>query len=256
MPRRLLALVALLAWAATACRVDLVAGLDVERDGSGRVSAGVGLDDDAARELGDVSTAFRVDDLRASGWEVTGPRREGDGLTWIRAARSFSGPDEATVAMAQLSGPDGPLRDLRLTRTRSLLRSRTTFTGAVDLTAGLAGLADPELVQKLGDAGPGLDVESLRRRFGDDLDRAVRVEVTAGLPGDVETNAERRRGERALWSPALGQRLEMRASSEALKVPPALVTAAVTALLVPVSMVVVARRRRVRRLRQRQAGAG
>ena len=67
MPRRLLVLVALLAWLASACQVDLAAGIEVNRDGSGRVSAGVGLDAEALKEVGDVASAFRVDDLRRPG---------------------------------------------------------------------------------------------------------------------------------------------------------------------------------------------
>ena len=247
MSRRLVALVAVLGWVATGCQVNLTAGVDVTRDGSGRVSAGLGLDDAAVEEVGDLASALRVDDLRQARWTVTGPRKEDDGLTWVRASKPFADPEEAMATMAELAGPGGPFRDFRLTRSRSLIRSRTTFTGVVDLTGGLSGLSDPDLQQRLGDVDVGLDIEGLRRRFGHALDQSVDVRVTAGLPGEMTTNAPSRDGGRALWAPELGQTVAMEASSEALKVAPSLIAGAVGALLVPVVAVVLFVRRRRRR---------
>jgi len=242
-----LVLVALLGWMATACQVNVVAGVDVNRDGTGQVSAALGLDPEAVKEVGDVAAALRVDDLRQAGWRVIGPRKEDDGLTWVRATKPFAGPDGAGAAMAQLAGPNGPFRDFRLTRTRTLLRSRTTFTGVIDLTAGLTGLSDPELTDRLGDVDLGLDLDGLRRRFGDSLATSVKVQVTAGLPGKVATNAPSRDGGRALWSPVLGQSVRMEASSQALRLAPGLVAAAIGAFLVPILLATLAVRRHLRR---------
>ena len=248
MPRRLLLLVALLAWATTACRVTLAAGVDVERDGSGRVTAALGLDAEALKEVGDPATALRVDDLGQAGWQVEAPRREDDGLTWIRASKRFDSPEQAAAVLAELSGPDGPFRDFRIVRTESLLRSKTAFTGTIDLSGGLAGLSDPDLATALGDVDLGLDLEGLRRRFGEELARTVQVQVTAGLPGEVTTNAPVRDGGRALWSPELGQTVTMEASSEALRIDPLVPAAAGTVVVVlAVLLVVVVRRRRRRR---------
>lgn len=249
MSRRVLVVVALLGLLATGCQVRLEARVDVGRDGGGRVSAGVGLDAEAVAEVGDPATALRVDDLRAAGWQVDGPRKEGDGLTWVRASKPFADPEGATAALAELSGPDGPFRNLRLVRTKTLLRSRTTFTGTVDLAGGLAGLSDPDLQGKLGDVDLGLDVEGLKRRFGDDLDKTVKVEFSAGLPGKVKTNAPGHDGARAVWAPPLGQTVRLEASSQAFRLDPRLVGAAGAglALLVVVAVVLSRRRRRRRR---------
>ncbi len=246
MSRRFLpVLVALLAWAATACHVTIAAGIDVARDGSGRVTAGVGLDADALQEVGDPSTALRVDDIRRAGWEVEGPKKEDDGLTWVRASKPFADPEQAAAAMAELTGPDGPFRDLRLVRTKSLTRSKTTFTGTLDLSGGLGGLSDPDLTTALGDVELGLDVEGLRRRFGDALARTLTVQFTAGLPGKVTTNAPGHDGGRARWSPELGQTARMEASSEALRINPAIpIGAAAAVVVLAVALVVVLRRRR------------
>ena len=242
--RLLLALVVLVAWAATACQVTLTAGVDVNRNGTGRVTAGLGLDADALKELGDPAAALRLDDVRAAGWQVDPPRAEGDGLTWIRASKPFTEPEQVPAILAELNGPSGPFRDFTVTRTRSLTRSKTAFTGTVDLAGGLAGLSDPELAAALGDFDPRLDVEGLRARFGDQLD----VRVTAGLPGEVTSNAPARDGGRPLWSPELGQTIRLEASSQALKVDPRLPLVAGATLLVAVVLlgVLVRRRRRIR----------
>ena len=240
--RPLLLLVGLLAWAASACQVSLTAGVDVNRDGTGRVVAGVGLDDAAVREVGDLATALRLDDVRSAGWQVDAPRKEGDGLTWLRASKPFSDPEQVPAILAELNGPGGPFRDFTVTRTRSLTRSKVTVTGTVDLAAGLPGLADPELTAALGDVDLGLDPDGLRTRFGDRL----KVQATVGLPGEITTNAPARDGGRALWAPDLGQTVLLEASSSAFRVDPRLPIAAGTALLVAVALLAVLLRRRRR----------
>lgn len=242
----LLLLLVLLAWASTACHVTLTAGVDVNRNGSGRVTAGLGLDDDAVKELGDPAAALRLDDVRAAGWQVDPPRKEGDGLTWVRAAKPFADPAQVPGILAELNAGDGPFRDFRVTRTKSLTRSKTTFTGTMDLAAGLAGLADADLTGALGDVDLGLDPEGLRQRFGDQL----HVQVTVGLPGDVKTDAPARAAGRALWAPEVGQTITMQASSEALKIDPRLPLAAGAGLLVAVVLLAILLRRRRRRRRR------
>jgi hypothetical protein len=187
--------------AAGGCQVTLTAGVDAERDGGGWVRAGLGLDEEALRQLGDPVKELRLDDLRQAGWDVSGPRREGDGLTWIRASKRFATPEEGSRVMAELSGPAGPFRDFRVERSRSFFKTRTLFTGLVDLSKGLAGLNDPALQEKLGDANLGLDPAQLADR--------VRVRVEARLPGGAHA-----------WEPALGQEVPLRASSEAWNLVP------------------------------------
>lgn len=226
------------------------AGVDVGRDGRGRVTAGLGLDADAVKEVGDLRTALRVDDLRQAGWDVQGPRKEDDGLTWVRASKPFADPADAAATMAELSGPDGPFRDFRVVRTKSLLRSRTTFTGTVDLSGGLPGLSDPDLTAKLGDFDLGLDLDGLRRRFGDDLAKSLHVEVAAGLPGKVTTNAPHHQGDRAVWAPELGQTVQMQATSSAFRIDPVIPATAAALVVVVGAVLLVARRRRHRPRRQ------
>lgn len=171
-----------LALAASGCRVALSAGVHVERDGSGVVSAGVGMDDAALAQLGDPAVRLRVDDLRAAGWRVEEPRREGDGMTWVRASKPFATAEEGSQTAAELSGPDGPWRDLAVERSPSTWRTTTSFSGVLDLTRGLAGLVDPEAAALLGDEVD-LGPEGLVRRLGPDAGERITVELEAVLPG-------------------------------------------------------------------------
>jgi len=232
---RLSVMAAVLLLAGTGCRVTLATGVVVRPDGSGTVRAGLGLDAEALREVGDLGALLRVDDLRQAGWEVEGPETEDDGLTWVRASKPFDDSREAERAMAQLSGPDGPFRDFRLTHSSSLLRTRTSFSGTVDLTRGLAGLSDPDLAERLGGADPGLE----------DLSRAVRVEVSAGLPGRIRSNAPTTSGGRAVWTPEPGSRVTLEAQADLRRLAP-LVAGLVAVLAVLATLVLVVRRTRRR----------
>ena len=89
--------------------------------------------------------------------------------------------EEARTALAELSGPDGPFRNLSFERERSFLRTRTRLSGAVDLTAGAAGFADADLRNLISDTVR-LDAEGLQADFGPDLDRGVQVQFEARLP--------------------------------------------------------------------------
>jgi hypothetical protein len=153
----------------------------------------VGLDREALAEVPDLADQLATDDLRAAGWQIRGPRREADGLTWIRATHRFTSPADAQLALAQLNGPEGPFRGFAVRREHSLFRDRLSFTGLVDLGPGLAGFADAELERRLGEANPGVDAATLKQRFGADLAELVSVEVSAQLPGLVQS-----------WSPQVG----------------------------------------------------
>lgn len=201
--------------------MTLTAGLEAERDGSGWVRAGLGLDEEALRELGDPVKELRLDDLRQSGWDVDRPAKESDGLTWIRVAKRFADPADAVRVAAELSGPEGPFRDFRLERSRTLLKTKTSFSGLLDLSRGLSGLSDAALQEKLGDYDLGLD----RLREG------VRVTVEAKLPGRTRT-----------WAPAFGEQLRMEATAEAWNLVP-LVPAGACVLFAIAAVLVLLRRR-------------
>ena len=204
------------------------------RDGSGTVRAGLGFDAEAAESVGDIAAVLRADDLRQAGWEIEGPRAEDDGLTWVRASRKVANTEEANRALAELSGPAGPFRDLSVSRSQTLVHNRTSLSGTVDLAGGLTSLGDAEFLAKVGDSLP-LDIEGLRAEFGDGLDQAVQVQFEARLPGSAEANTDERADGRLVWRPALGASLPMKADSEALNLIPLAVVAVVLLAVVGLS---------------------
>jgi hypothetical protein len=233
--------VVMLLWA-TACQVRVSAGIDVDQGGGGTVRAAVGLDAEALANVGDLGAVLRVDDLRQAGWRVDGPRKEGDGLTWVRASRPFSRVEDADRALSELSGAGGPFRDLAFRRSRSFLHTRTSVSGVVDLTRGAAGFGDDDLQAKVGDTLR-LDPDGLRAELGPDADRALSVQFEARLPGSMRSNASVRAGGSATWRPALGQQVRIEASSQVLNLVPLVLAALALLVVVGVATTVVLLRR-------------
>ena len=140
----------------TGCRVQLETKIQVGMDGKGTITQGIGFDDAALKRVGDPRAALRAGDLEQAGWVVDDATREGD-LTWVRVHQSFSTPEQGTALLAQLSGPDGPYRDLLVSRSDGLLSTSVKVTGEIDTTAGLAMFGDDKLAAALGgDASGGL----------------------------------------------------------------------------------------------------
>lgn len=147
------------------CQTTAWVRVDVNPDGSGSVTVDVYLDAEAAAQVGDLSKMVRVEDLKRDGWKVIGPapRRkvmaelggnagtvvEG-GAVQIHLEHPFADVDEANGILQSLSGPDGPLTDVALSRHSSLFRTDLRFTGTVDLSHGLDTFGDVDLTKVLG----------------------------------------------------------------------------------------------------------
>ena len=186
--------------------------MDAKQNGSGVVRAGVGLDDDALRQIPDLAQQLRVDDLKRAGWIVVGPRKESDKRTWVRATKPFASPTGAAKAMTELNGPNGPFKNFRLTRKHSFLRTKTSFSGTVD-RVGARGLADAQLQQQLG--GSGVDPNVLQQQLDQLVNRTVRLEVVAQLPGSISSNAPTSVSGGVVWRPKAGEQAHLTASSTA-----------------------------------------
>ena len=172
------------------CRVQTEVTIDVAEDGSGVVEVGVGLDPDATSRVPDLDQALRLDDLRATGWEVVGPQVEDDGHTWVRASKPFDDPAEAQVVLAEITGPEGALRDFVLTEERALARTTYELTGTVDLAGGLEAFTDEELAALLGGEPLGASVEELSAELGEPLSEVFTMRLTVNMPDGSETTVE------------------------------------------------------------------
>ncbi|HUR17582.1 MAG TPA: hypothetical protein VMZ51_01435 [Acidimicrobiales bacterium] len=190
------------------CRADLTVALRAAAEGGGDVSATVSLDREAMEQVPDLTGQLRVGDLKAAGWRIEGPAPAPGGRTELRAVKVFGSAPEATRILQELTGPGGPFGSLRLNRTRSLLKTRTSLTGAFDLAGGLEAFSDEVLKERLGGAPLGLDLTKLEAELGAPLADIFGFRLIADLPGDLEA------GTPAFWQVRLGQTTRVDAVAE------------------------------------------
>jgi hypothetical protein len=210
--RVFLVLAALALVLCSACQVTIAVGVDANQNGSGVVRAGVGLDNDALRQIPDLAQQLRVDDLKKAGWTIVGPRKERDGRTWVRATKPFRNPAGAQKAMTELNGPNGPFKSFRLRQSHSLFKTKTSFSGTVDLQ-GARSLADPALQQQLN--APGVDPKVLEQQLDTAINRTFRLEVVTHLPGSIDSNAPTEVDGGVVWHPKVGENVRLTATSTA-----------------------------------------
>ncbi len=119
-------------------------------DGSGRVQVAVVLDGEAAAKVPDLRSGLRTDDLVAAGWRIAGPTPTAGGGLRVTATRTFATPAQGNVILGELSGPDGPFRDLVLDRSHSFGKDSYRLDGTLDVSKGLDAFADSSFLQALG----------------------------------------------------------------------------------------------------------
>lgn len=188
-----------------ACQIRTEVGIDVEADGSGVVTVGVGLDDDALEQIPGIEDELRIQDLEQTGWTVTGPAREPDGLTWFRVAKPFATPEEAGSILDEVAGETGPFADFRIRRSRSFARTTYEFDGAVDFERGLESFTDQQLADTLDGQPLGESVDAIEARIGQTIDQVFTFRVAVRLPGSVESNAPTQASNGAVWQPRLSE---------------------------------------------------
>lgn len=225
----------------TGCRADVAVEVAADAGGDGHVRATLTLDEEAADQVPDLADQLRVDDLEAAGWVIEGPTAGPGAATTLRATRPFASPAGAGRALDELGGTAGPFTSLQVTRERTFWKTRTFLAGSVDLTAGLDVFSDQALAERLGGPGLGMDPAALERELGRPLAEVFTFEVAARLPGEVESNAPANRGEAAVWPAALGQTVQITASSEAWNV--VNIALAIVSVLAAVALAVIMIRR-------------
>ena len=177
---------ALLVLFAAGCQVQIHTTVTMGENGRGTVTQAVGFDDAALRRVGDLDQQLRVDDLTQAGWTVDPAVTEGD-TTWVRAHYEFADPAEATALVGQLSGPDGPYRDVLVERSQSLLSATYSVSGVIDPTSGFSMFGDPELLSTMGGDGSGGLLERITREEGRPAADMVSIAFTSELPGISRT---------------------------------------------------------------------
>lgn len=252
MTRRALLALAVAVTTVAGCQVRTEIGVSVEADGSGVVTVAVGLDAGAVARVGRLEDQLRLDDLVATGWEITGPTEEADGFTWIRASKPFAAAEDAGTVLAEVAGENGPFQGFAVTRDRSFARTTYEFAGRVDLSAGLEQFGDDALAAALDGEPLGEDIAAIEERIGRAIDEAFSIRVAVRLPGGLSsTNAPTRADNGAVWEPRLSEPgvVELRATSEIVRT--RTIAYVVAAVLAAVGAIAVAvgfprRRRRAR----------
>ncbi len=165
----------------SSCRVDIRLDVDANDDGSGTIAVTVDLDNEAVALVPGLAEDLRLDDLLASGWAVEGPTQINNGGLRVLLTYDFESPAEATAALAQINGPNGPLLAPSLKRSVSGREVATTFDATLQFVGGIEAFSDAELSSLIGRAPWATTAEKL----GVDPMQSVSFTVVARLPGEV-----------------------------------------------------------------------
>jgi hypothetical protein len=166
------------------CKVDATVDVTLRADGSGTVAVKITLDAEAVHRLttgAPLETAVPLHDLRDAGWRVPAWKTARSGAATITLTHGFVGQKQLADLLADLTGPNGALRDARITRTRGWFSASDKIALTVDLRDVAAGVrSDEELASRLQAAG--LDVDSLDAQLSGELRDALRVTVRVRAP--------------------------------------------------------------------------
>lgn len=177
------ALLGILVAVTSACKVDVRVDVTADDAGAGTVQVTVDVDAEVVTLVPGLATDIRYDDLIAGGWTIEGPLQVNNGGLRVILRYPFESPEEATRALRQISGPNGPLLDPLLKRTVEGRSVSTTLDATLQFVGGLQTFSDPLLTSAIGE-GPW---QNAAQRLGVKAPMdAVNVTVVARLPGVVK----------------------------------------------------------------------
>jgi hypothetical protein len=179
---RLVGVIALVA-VAGACRLDVTTTLDVARNGSGKITVTAIADAELVKRAPELAQGIAGDDLRERGWTVNPPTPLPDGGVQVVVERNFATPAEASRVLEGLSGPNGPIRQLVVTRRGASAASTFTVSGELQLDGGLGAFADTELIDLVGSIPFDDILVTDNRALGD----VATFSLVTRLPGDIRT---------------------------------------------------------------------
>lgn len=172
---------AFLALVLSSCRADTSVDVLVNEDGSGSVAIEVALDQEAASGILDLQgeVGLWLEDVSASGWDVSPPAQGDDGYTRVGATKVFGNPAQLNDIMGELSGDAGVFADFGLERTKEFARVRYVLRGTLH-PSGIEAFADDALVTSLGRS-----LEELLVDYGGE-GSAFNVRLRVELPGHLD----------------------------------------------------------------------
>lgn len=194
--RRLLPLVGALILLVSACRVDVRIDVTADDTGAGSIAVTVDLDAEAVTLVPGLAEDLRIDDLISSGWVIEGPTQINSGGLRVILRYAFESPAEATTAMRQISGPNGPLLNPELKRTIDGRTVSTTLDATLQFVGGIEAFSDPTLSATIGAAPWAATAEKL----GVDPTQSVGVTLVAHLPGDIKKSTGTEADGGVIWT--------------------------------------------------------
>jgi len=168
----------------SSCTIQLRVKIDLAEDGSGQITAGIGLDEGARNEpaLQNVEEALRISDLTSAGWEFESTGLGSDGREWFESTKSFTNPDDLQKALNELTNSPEAFKDWKYS---SEITSKTrdfAISGVVDLTDGLNLFTDQALNNLLDEPPLGIAIETLEESLGTPINESVSLQVIINLP--------------------------------------------------------------------------
>lgn len=245
---RRLALVVLACVLLGGCKADALVTIAVHDNGSGVVRVRVALDADAVQNAeaggGKLEDRVRLGDLQAAGWTVSSWKRGRDGGATLTVQKHFASARDLAAVFNELNGKDGPVRGVRLERSRGLLSTDYKLHGTADLSGVTAAVAsDPDLVAQL--TSQRVEIGQIDQHLSQQLRDAFHLRIRLVLPdGTVKE-----------FTPAPGKKVSLDTSISQLDTTRVLLLAAAVVLGALGIFVFVRGERRSRRGRGRRARA-
>ena len=201
------------ALALAGCRLDVVADVTVEPDGSGVVVVTANADAELVEQVPTIADDLVLDDVREAGWEVVGPEPTDDGGLVLTLTHAFADKNEATNLLRSLGPPFG---DPVIGRGQDADTATNTVSAALGLPDGFASFADDDLVTAVG----GVPFAERFEQAGAEPATAMSAQLRVALPGElvdsgIDAAAQVGDGGSLRWDvPLDGSIVEARAESE------------------------------------------
>lgn len=194
---RLIGLVGAALLVLSGCRVDIRIDVEADDTGAGLIQVTLDADNVVVTRVPGLAGDVRYDDLAASGWTVEGPFQVNNGGLRIVLKYPFESPAEATRALQQINGPNGPLIDPELKRTVNGRQVATTLDATAQVIGGLEAFSDAALTAAIGET-PWLG--TARKLEIQNPSAALTITLVTKLPGEIKKTTGSESGGGVVWS--------------------------------------------------------
>tara|TARA_B100000945_G_scaffold104212_1_gene82445 strand:- start:2249 stop:3688 length:1440 start_codon:yes stop_codon:yes gene_type:complete len=173
---------------AAACNIQLQVTIDIQEDGTGKVTAGVGLDAMAQDQevFGNLESILRTSDLSSSGWDFEVVGKSADGYMWYEASKGFLSPEDIQGVLDELTSSPNVFTGWELSIESTQGKRIYGIAAEVDLREGFSIFTDTELSTLLEEPPLGISLESLQADLGQKPEDTVTMQVTVNLPDSGE----------------------------------------------------------------------